>query len=172
MATVYLGLGSNVGDTKKYLGDAVAALEALGTILKTSSLYRTEPVGVTDQPWFLNQVVELTTTLSPEDLLKKTQHVENDLGRKRPDARSGGRLKRRPGPRTIDIDILLYDNVALKTSNLTIPHPRMHERKFVLEPLTEIAPDATHPVLKKNIQGLLETTTDTNKIEKYKRGMA
>jgi 2-amino-4-hydroxy-6-hydroxymethyldihydropteridine diphosphokinase len=157
MANVYLGLGSNVGDTEKNLRKAIAALGKLGTITKTSSLYRTEPVGFVDQPWFLNQVVCLETELLPKDLLEKTQEIENDLGRTR---------EIHWGPRTLDIDILLYDNVVLETPELTIPHPHMHERRFVLEPLAEIAPDVMNSKLKKTAEELLRTTADVSKIEK------
>ncbi|MSU75475.1 MAG: 2-amino-4-hydroxy-6-hydroxymethyldihydropteridine diphosphokinase [Candidatus Magasanikbacteria bacterium] len=157
MAIVYLGLGSNIGDTKKNLHAAITALEKLGSISKISSLYKTEPVGFIDQPWFLNEVIELITTLSPEELLKKTQEIENSLGRER---------IIHWGPRTLDIDILLYDNVVLETPTLTIPHSRMHERRFVLEPLAEIAKETMHSVLNKTMSELLVNLGEGKKVEK------
>ncbi len=147
MATVYLGLGSNIGDTEKNLREAVEALAKRGAIASVSSLYRTEPVGFVNQPWFLNQVICLETKLSPEDLLKATQQIENNLGRER---------TIHWGPRTIDIDILLYDNLVMATPNLTIPHSWLSERRFVLEPLAEIAPTLKHPILEKTLTELLQ----------------
>ena len=157
MATVYLGLGSNIGDTEKNLREAVESLSKRGTIASISSLYKTEPVGFLDQPWFLNQVICLETKLSPEDLLKETQQIENIIGRER---------TVRWGPRTLDIDILLYDNLVLETETLTIPHLHLHERKFVLAPLSEIAGKILHPSLGLTMIELLTKTTDKSRIEK------
>jgi len=135
---VFLGLGSNLGDRQSYLDAACRELAAhpLIRIIQTSSLYETEPVGYQEQGWFLNQVVEIETTLEPKELLSFTQGMENKLGRKR---------LIRWGPRVIDLDILLYGNSVINTTALIIPHPRMYERQFVLVPLAEIAPDIIHP---------------------------
>lgn len=134
----FLGLGSNLGDRQYYLEEARQQLSAHPSvqILRVSSLYETEPVGYHDQGWFLNQVVEVKTTLCPEELFLITQGIENKLGRKR---------LIHWGPRVIDLDILLFGNRDINTPDLIIPHPRMYERQFVLVPLSEIAPDLLHP---------------------------
>ena len=133
MATVYLGLGSNLGDRRKNIENAVALLkESNVAVQKISTIIETEPVGFLDQGKFLNAVLKGTTQLSPVDLLRHTQSIEKQLGR----------IKTiRNGPRTIDIDILLYDHEKISTPQLTIPHPRMWERDFVLGPLQEIEPN-------------------------------
>jgi 2-amino-4-hydroxy-6-hydroxymethyldihydropteridine diphosphokinase len=138
MAVVYLGLGSNLDDRTQHLVRACAVLHhhPAVEVVAVSSLYRTAPVGVTDQPWFLNAVAQLHTTLRPAALLAVTQATERRLGRV---------STRRWGPRCIDLDILLYDGVEAHTPYLTIPHPRLHERAFVLEPLAELAPDLRLP---------------------------
>ncbi len=138
MATAYLSLGSNLGDRKAMLEEALARLGGSGrlTVVKRSSVYETEPVGVTDQPWFYNLAAEVDTALSPEELLHLTKAVEQEMMRTR---------EIRWGPRTIDIDIVLYEDVKLATDRLTIPHPEMTRRRFVLEPLHEIAPDLVLP---------------------------
>lgn len=135
MSTVYLSLGTNQGDRLALLRTAVARLAALGPVV-TSSCYETAPVGLTDQPDFWNIAVRLETALAPHDLLEATQRIEAELGRTR---------TVRWGPRTMDIDILLYDHVVLDTPALTIPHPRLHERAFVLVPLLELWPAAALP---------------------------
>ncbi len=134
----YLGLGSNQGDRAALLEDALTRLEASGRVrvTKRSSLYETAPVGRTDQPWFLNLVVEVETVLEPPHLLDLVLAVERGLGRVR---------VQRWGPRTVDIDILLFGTVQMQTPSLTIPHPEVTRRRFVLEPLLEIAPDAALP---------------------------
>lgn len=146
MAKAYLGLGGNVGDTKKYFARALEKLKNLGTIEAVSSFYKTEPVGIINQPRFLNAALVLETSLSPQELIVAIKNIEKELGRT-PSVRNG--------PREIDIDILLYDDIVTQTDTLTIPHPRMHERAFVLVPLSEIAPETTHPVLKKTPSELL-----------------
>jgi len=145
----YIGLGSNMGEREKYLARAVDALGATPgvEVVKVSSFYETEPVGYTDQPMFVNAAVAVDTTLSPVELLRETQRIENALGRVR---------SIRWGPRTIDIDILLYGDEVVNTKELTVPHPLMHERGFVLAPLAEVAPDAVHPVLRLTVRELLE----------------
>ncbi len=144
---VYLSLGSNVGDREANLKNALVRLGDLGKIISLSSFYETEPVEVTAQPWFLNAVVALETEKMPKQLLASVLRVEQEMGRRR---------LQKKGPRTIDIDILLFGNSVVATKGLTIPHPAMHERRFVLEPLAEIAPEVRHPVFKRTIHELLE----------------
>jgi 2-amino-4-hydroxy-6-hydroxymethyldihydropteridine diphosphokinase len=147
MKTAWLSLGSNVGDREANLREAVRLLEAEGVhVRRESSLYETEPQDQRDQPWFLNSVVEVETELFPKLLLTRVKRIEKSLGRKRTVAK---------GPRTIDIDILLYGSFVIQTAELEIPHPRMSERRFVLEPLAELAPDLRHPVSRKTIRELL-----------------
>jgi len=125
---------------------------------RVSSLFETEPVGFRDQPWFLNRVVEVQTALPPEALLKCCLEIEIGHGRIR-DVKNG--------PRTLDLDILLYGDVILSSPYLTIPHPRMTDRKFVLEPLAEIAPEVYHPLLKKSIRSLLAQCPDPSAVHLY-----
>ena len=132
MHKIYLSLGSNIGDTKKNLEEALENLREHVTITAMSSYYETEPVGYKDQAWFLNLALAGETQLAPYDLLAFTQSIEKGMGRVK---------LIRFGPRNIDIDILLYDDLAMDDEALTIPHPRMTERAFVVEPLYEIAPD-------------------------------
>jgi 2-amino-4-hydroxy-6-hydroxymethyldihydropteridine diphosphokinase len=147
--TVYLSLGSNMGDRSANLRNALGRLETLGKIIAVSSLYETEPVEVDRaQPWFLNCVVALETELMPRQLFSRTLGIEQALGRRR--------LEKK-GPRTIDIDIVLFGNDIVRSPELTIPHPALQQRRFVLEPLTEIAPEARHPVLKRTVRQLLES---------------
>ena len=145
-AQVYLSLGSNVGDREAQLRHAEARLSAAGRFVKASSFYETEPVEFTDQPWFLNCAVELETAKTPRELMAIILRIEEEMGRRR---------VQKKGPRLIDIDILLFDNEVVSFPDLTIPHPAMHERRFVLEPLAEIAPEVLHPVFKKTIRELL-----------------
>jgi len=142
--TVFLSLGTNVGDRSFYLQEAVRLLEQQPEISIThiSSIYETDPVGYLDQASFLNIVVQGETSLPPQALLQKTQDIENKLGRER---------LVRWGPRTIDIDILLYNNKEIVTEDLMIPHPRMQERAFVMVPLAEIAPDLRLPGTKEKV---------------------
>lgn len=147
MARIFLGLGSNLGDREKNINLALEKLGQVGKVHKVSSLYETEPVGYKDQPWFLNLVAEFETKLSPQELLRAGKAIEKELGRE-----PGPRF----GPRPIDLDILLYDNLVLGIPELTIPHPRLAERAFVLIPLAEIAPEVLHPVLKKTVRELRE----------------
>jgi 2-amino-4-hydroxy-6-hydroxymethyldihydropteridine diphosphokinase len=152
---VYLSLGSNVGDREAQLRDALARLGALGRVAAVSSLYETEPVEFTDQPWFLNCAVALETSHTPQQLLAAILDLEGKIGRQR---------VQKKGPRVIDIDILLFDDLlfddaivhdeSIDSNGLTIPHPAMHQRRFVLEPLAEIAPELLHPIFKKTIREL------------------
>lgn len=137
-ATAYLSLGSNVGDREENLRDAIARLKELGHVEAVSSFYETEPVEVADQPWFINCAVKLLTTRKPDALLAGVLAVEHAMGRER---------TRPKGPRNIDIDIVLYDQQVIAQPGLTIPHPGLPERMFVLAPLAEIAPEVQHPVL-------------------------
>ncbi len=149
MATVYIGIGSNLGDREENCGKAVALLIESGVkVIKRSSLYETEPWGFKEQPMFINMVLEIETQIEPEELLKVLKQIEIKLGRV-----EGKRWM----PRIIDLDILVYNDLIIKTSNLEIPHPGMHERTFVLEPLSEIAPDKIHPVFKKTFNDLLRS---------------
>jgi len=143
----YLSLGSNVGDRENHLRRAIGRLERAGRIASVSSFYETEPVEFVDQAWFLNCVVALETTLTPERLMASVLDIEQEMGRQR---------TREKGPRTIDIDILLFGDTILESPGLTIPHRAMHRRRFVLEPLAEIAPEAHHPVLKNTVRELLQ----------------
>jgi 2-amino-4-hydroxy-6-hydroxymethyldihydropteridine diphosphokinase len=148
MSTVYIGIGSNLGDRLKNCLRAVDLLKQSGlSVTKQSSIHETEPWGLTDQPAFLNMAVELETGLAPMELLGLLKKIEKDMGRQE---------TVKWGPRIIDLDILLYDDVTLTTDVLTIPHPLMHERGFVLVPLAELAEDLLHPVLKRTIGDLLK----------------
>jgi len=142
---VYLSLGSNVGDRAANLNTAIDRLRTLGEVAAVSSFYETEPVEFTAQPWFLNCAATLATEKTPTQLLAGILDIEQQLGRRR------GLQK---GPRIIDIDILLFGNSSVEDLDLTIPHPAMHQRRFVLEPLAEIAPDVLHPVFKQTIRQL------------------
>lgn len=143
MATVYLGLGSNIGDKKNNTITAVARLaERVGAISALSSLYETAPWGFESANTFINAAVIMETSLSPDELLHITQQIESEMGRTQ---KSNGAYH----DRIIDIDILMYDQLVIQTPKLTLPHPLMQERLFVLEPLAEIAPETIHPVLNK-----------------------
>ena len=151
-APALLGLGSNVGDRRSRLQRAIEGLAAGGLeVLQASSLYLTEPVDYPDQPWFLNQALLVRTRLAPYPLLACCLEVEESLGRRR-------RLPK--GPRTLDVDILLYADRILGDPKLTIPHPRFHLRRFALAPAAEIAADWTHPRLGLSLAGLLERCRD------------
>ncbi len=144
---VYLSLGSNLGDREANLRGAIAALAPAGVrVLRQSSIYETEPQDVPEQPWFLNLAVEAETELEPDELLARLEKIETRLGRRRSQPKS---------PREIDLDILLYDDAVLKTPSLEIPHPRLAARRFVLEPLAELAPDLRLPVIGRTVSEML-----------------
>jgi 2-amino-4-hydroxy-6-hydroxymethyldihydropteridine diphosphokinase len=144
---VYLSLGSNIGDREAQLRAAQVRLSTIGRVIATSSFYETEPVEFTQQPWFLNCAVAVETDTTPEQLMSAILRIEEEMGRRR---------VQKKGPRSIDIDILLFADAIMESNELTIPHPAMHQRRFVLEPLAEIAPQALHPVFKKTIRELLD----------------
>jgi 2-amino-4-hydroxy-6-hydroxymethyldihydropteridine diphosphokinase len=144
--TAYLSLGSNLGDRAANLRAAVAQLDVAGRLLAVSSLYETQPVDVPDQPWFLNCVAAIETDKTPRELLQLALRVEASMGRLRMTEK---------GPRKIDIDVVLFGDYVLDEPGLKIPHPAMHLRRFVLEPLVEIAPNVRHPELGKTARELL-----------------
>ena len=151
MAEVYLGLGTNLGDKEANLNVAIEEIrKRVGEITSLSAFYATEPWGFDSQNSFLNAVCKAHTTLSPFEVLSTTQAIEKDLGRIRKSV--GGQYSDRP----IDIDILLYDGLVLNTPELVIPHPLMHKRLFVMEPLTEIAPELVHPMLHRSMKEILK----------------
>ncbi len=157
---VYLSLGSNRGDRVANLRRALEELGKAGVkVLRVSSFYKTEPVDFAPQAWFLNCAAEASTELMPMQLLKAVKSVERILGR-RPGVSKG--------PRPIDIDILLYENVVVRSGALTIPHERMETRRFVLLPLRELAPAARHPVSKKTVAEMFQDSTDLSQVVRYK----
>ena len=158
MNKAYLLTGGNEGDRYLHMQQAKANIELIcGRIIRVSSVYETAPWGKADQADFLNQVLLVETLLRPMNLLQSILEIEKELGRKR---------SIRNAPRSIDIDILLYNDEIIESAGLTIPHPRISERRFVLEPLNEIAPDYIHPVFQKSIQQLLSECKDELAVKK------
>ncbi len=158
--TVYIGLGSNMGDRIAACRRALELLGRTGRVVASSSFYCTEPVGYENQEDFVNAVAEIETDLTPEDLLTACRSIEDELGRRR---------LTRWGPRTIDLDILFYGSAVVKTPDLVIPHPQLPLRRFVLVPLCEIAPHVVHPVLDKTAAQLLHELKDTHRVAKCGR---
>jgi 2-amino-4-hydroxy-6-hydroxymethyldihydropteridine diphosphokinase len=154
---VYLSLGSNIGNREAHLREAIRRLQSAGKLRSASSIYETEPVEFTDQPQFLNCAVALETSSTPEQLMLQLLTIEKAMGRQR---------IQKKGPRTIDLDILLYGDEVVDTPGLTIPHPAMQHRRFVLEPLAEIAPEVRHPVLKKTVRRLLDELPPGQEVQK------
>ena len=159
MIKLYILVGGNLGDKQLIFSEARAMLsQQVGTITNQSAIYETEPWGFESTDIFWNQAIEISTDLSPEEVLPQTQQIEQALGRIR--------KANQYNSRTIDIDILFYDDQIIQTKNLVVPHPRIQERKFALAPLSEINPELIHPIFLKNIQQLLEECTDPLKVEK------
>ena len=153
---IYLSLGSNLGDRAANLERAIDALSAIGArVLRRSSIYETEPVDFLAQPWFLNCVVVAETSLEPRQLLEQLQGIERKLGSRKLVPR---------GPRIIDLDVLFYETAVIHEAGIEIPHPRMAERRFVLVPLAELAPELRHPVLCKTAAELLAATQDRSAV--------
>jgi 2-amino-4-hydroxy-6-hydroxymethyldihydropteridine diphosphokinase len=159
MERTYLLIGGNVGNRLENLQTAARRIgEDIGSLTATSALYETEAWGKTDQPAFLNQVLAVDTALDPHALLEGVLRIEQEMGRRR---------QEKYGPRTIDIDILLYNDLELESENLVIPHPQLHLRRFALQPLAEIAPGLLHPFFKKSIDELLLECPDKLAVNKY-----
>ena len=152
--TVYIAVGSNIGDKAANCQNGIDALiDSTGAVLVNQSrFYKTEPVGYEDQDWFINGVFCIRTGLEPQALLEKTQAVQTKAGRKASVIRNG--------PRILDLDILLFDDRIINSRHLSVPHPRMHERRFVLQPFCDISPDVVHPILKKDMKTLLAALPD------------
>jgi 2-amino-4-hydroxy-6-hydroxymethyldihydropteridine diphosphokinase len=156
---VFLGLGSNLGDREAAMDDALARLATRAVRVRVrSSTWLTEPVGGPPQGWFLNAVAGVETALLPAELLAACLAVEREMGRVRAE---------RNGPRTIDVDILLYGERRIDEPGLTVPHPRLHERRFVLAPLAEVAPALVHPVLGRSVAELLERCPDRSSVRRF-----
>lgn len=159
---IYLSLGSNLGDRAANLERAIAALPEAGLkILRRSSLYETEPVDFLEQPWFLNCAVAADTSLAPRQLLERLQGIERDFGSKKLIPR---------GPRLIDLDVLFYGTEVIQEAGMEIPHPRLAERRFVLVPLAEIAPELQHPTSCKTVAELLAETKDLSVVRRWQPG--
>ncbi|MGD0021509.1 MAG: 2-amino-4-hydroxy-6-hydroxymethyldihydropteridine diphosphokinase [Smithellaceae bacterium] len=158
----YIGIGSNLGNTLQNCKHAIESLSRINGINPTqiSSFYKTEPVGIEKQNYFINAVVEVTTSLSARDLWQALRKIEGDMGRKR---------ETKGGPRIIDLDLLFYGQDVIREIDLVVPHPEIHKRRFVLEPLYEIASYFIHPVFGISIRGLRDRLTDTKIVEMIKK---
>lgn len=155
MYTVYLSLGSNIGDRIKYLSDALNEIKSFAIIKSISSIYETEPVGFESKSTFYNIVISINTLFQPTELLTKLKLIERKLGRKQ---------SKNTQDREIDIDILLYKGWSFESSSLAVPHPELEHRRFVLEPFYEIAPTAIHPIIGQTIASLLRSCHDQSRV--------
>jgi 2-amino-4-hydroxy-6-hydroxymethyldihydropteridine diphosphokinase len=155
----FIGLGSNLGKPLDRCREGIEYLKTIrgSQVLRRSSYYRTEPVGFLDQEWFINAVIEIRTSLTAQELIQELQSIEKQMGRQKPV---------KWGPRIIDLDILLYGQEVIQTDSLKVPHPELHKRRFVLEPLYEIAPYAIHPAFGVSVAGLRERLSDKNQVER------
>jgi len=158
MPKIYIGFGSNLGNKKNNIKSAIGLLKEKCKILKASNLYRTEPLYLKNQDWFLNAAAECLTDLEPEDLLDFLKSVEKKIGRVKT-------IKH--GPRIIDLDILFYGDKIINEKDFIVPHPKLHERLFVLVPLNELCSEFIHPVFKKSVKELISGIKTEQKIEKY-----
>ena len=155
----YIGIGSNIGNRLSHCRQAIGEIRQFpgSAVTAVSSFYDTEPLEMPDQDWFMNAVIALNTGFSPLELLDRCQTIEESLGRKR---------LIRYGPRTIDLDLLFYGQRVMKTDRLILPHPKLHQRRFVLTPLAEIAPDLLHPIIKKSMAELLNQVPDHHSVRR------
>ena len=156
----YLSLGSNMGDRETHLHEAITRLQSEGRVVSVSSFCETEPVEFIEQAWFLNCALALETTRTPQQVMSEVLAIEQEMGRQR---------IQKKGPRIIDIDILLFSDEIIDSPDLIVPHPAMQNRRFVLEPLAEIAPGARHPVLKKTIRELLDVLPAGQTVRKHQK---
>ena len=160
--TAYIGIGSNLGTSGE---NCVEAIEKISTndhikIISKSSFYKTAPIGDIEQDWFINSVIRVNTKLNPKELLLTLLNIESEMGRIR---------KEKWGPRLIDLDLLFYDKLILNQEGITLPHPEMQKRNFVLVPLNEISENLTHPILKKTVKTLLQESSDDTEVKKLTR---
>lgn len=157
VSTVFISVGANIGSVRENFARAIKSIEKNSRVLAVSSLYESEPLGLQNQPKFTNAVIKVRTELSPFELLDFLQRIEREIGRKR---------TVRWGPRVIDLDIIFYGDLVMTTDSLTIPHPRAHERRFVLEPLLEIEPTAWHPVKNMAVRDICSGLRDSQAISR------
>jgi dihydroneopterin aldolase / 2-amino-4-hydroxy-6-hydroxymethyldihydropteridine diphosphokinase len=157
--TAYIGMGSNLGDRQMFIAYAIRRLSRLehSRLKSLSALYASQPVGVNSEVPFLNMVAEIRTSLSPKELMKKLFEIEKDAGRTRQGKKSA---------RVLDLDILFFDTVVLNSKSLVIPHPELHKRRFVVQPMMDINPDFTHPILKKKISDIFRELSDDHWVVK------
>lgn len=156
-SAVFIGIGANIGSVRENFARAVRSIEKCARVVAVSSLYESEPVGLKDQPKFTNAVIKIETELSPLELLDCLQAIEKEIGRKK---------TVRWGPRVIDLDIIFYGDLVMATDSLVIPHPRGHERRFVMEPLLEIDPSAWHPAENMSVKDICSQLGDSQSISK------
>lgn len=156
-SVVFIGIGANIGPVRENFARALRSIEKCAHVVAVSSLYESDPVGPQDQPKFTNAVVKAGTELSPFELLDHLKAIEREIGRKK---------TRRWGPRVIDLDIIFYGDLVISTDSLVIPHPRAHERRFVLEPLLEIEPAAWHPAKNMAVRDICSGLGDSEAISK------